>query len=85
MPNPAFLFQRLAVIPRRNANIHTYEQKYILKWVCGSNSLALFRNSFLFFFFFGTSLFYTPMGRSVTRRDPAHVNPKIKLCMHIIF
>ena len=31
---------------------------------------------------FGTFLLYMPMGRGVTRRDPAHVTLKVKLCMH---
>ena len=47
----------------------------------GSNSLVLFKSSF----FFGTFMLYTPMGRSVARRDSAHVTLKVKLCMHTIF
>ena len=29
--------------------------------------------------------FYTLVGRGVARRDPTHVTPKIKLCIHTIY
>ena len=31
------------------------------------------------------SFFYTPMGRGVAKRDPTHVTPKVKLCIHTIY
>ena len=37
---------------------------------------ALFKSAF-----FDTFALYTPMGRGVVRRDPAHVAPQGKLCM----
>ena len=37
---------------------------------------ALFRN----FFFF-----YTAIGRGVASRDPTHVTPKVRLCIHTIY
>ena len=47
------LGQCSAVMPRHiYKNIHIYlRPKYILKWVCGSNSSALFRSSFFFWHF----------------------------------
>ena len=35
--------------------------------------------------FCSTPLFCMPMGRGLARRDPAHVSPKVKLCLHTMF
>ena len=77
----SFWSNYLAVMPRYTyiqTYICTFEAKYILYSVCESKSYveALFKSTLL------TLMLYTQMGRSVARRDPAHITPKVKLFMH---
>ena len=68
----------------RCQDTHIYEHKYILKCVCRSNPFdpSVIQKSF---FFFGTSSLYTPIGGGVARRDPIHITPRVKLCIHTMY
>ena len=67
-------------------NAYTYKPKCILKRVHGSNSLGLiFIQKFFVVVFCGTFSLDKSMGRGIAMTDPAHVTPKVNLCMHTMY